>query len=164
MRKPLTIERVTDLLSYNADTGLFVWRMPRRGVTVGNVAGRIRPDGYRVVRIDGERYRAHRLAWMAYYGVQPKNHVDHINGDRNDNRIVNLRDVSRSVNAQNLKNSHSDSAHGFLGVWFNKASGKYRTDICLCGKRKHIGQFETAAEAHEAYVRVKRDLHEGNTL
>jgi hypothetical protein len=166
MRKhiPLTIERVIELLSYDSDTGLFVWRKPRRCVNAGDVAGCIRPDGYRVIGIDGGLYRANRLAWMAHYGSLPKHHVDHINGDRDDNRILNLRDVSRSVNAQNLKNAHSDSTHGFLGVCFNKASGKYRADIRVCGRQKHLGQFENANDAHEAYVQAKRDLHEGNTL
>lgn len=114
--------------------------------------------------IDGGRYPTHRLVWLYHHGVMPSGHIDHINGDPDDNRIENLRDVSVMVNRQNIKRAYKSKRRGLLGAHFNKASGKWAAAICVNYKQIHLGFFATAEDAHAAYLAAKRRLHEGCTI
>src|SRR5678815_4163626 len=107
---------ISAILRLDPETGKLFWKTPRRGVTIGDEAGSIRRSGYRIVFIDGKEIRAHRIVWLLLYGCWPAQEIDHINGDRLDNRPVNLRDVSRTVNAMNVP-PHSDSKLGIRGVY-----------------------------------------------
>ena len=99
---------------------------------------------------------------MLYYKKWPNFDIDHINGDRKDNRIVNLRDATAKINAQNIRKAPVNSSTGYLGV--TKKGSKYRAQISLNGSKKHLGYFDTAEEAHERYVEMKRILHPGCTI
>lgn len=158
-------ERLKEVINYNPDTGEFVWIKPRRpGMPVGNAAGTLKnSDGYLNVKIDNRLYRGHRLAWLYVYGVWPAGQIDHINGVRADNRIANLRDVSSKENTHNQRTAHRGSKSGVLGVTV-KPNGKFVADIRHNGKKKHLGYFSTAEDAHAAYVKAKREFHEGATL
>lgn len=159
----LTAERLRELLNYDPETGVFTWRVSRRATArPGSVAGTITPKGYRAIWI-GANYRAHRLAWLYVYGVWPTHEIDHIDGNRANNAIANLRDVTRSVNHENLRRARSDSAHGFLGV--SPFKGKWwKARITVNGKWQHLGTFKTPEEAHAAYLEAKRRLHVGCTI
>lgn len=99
-------------------------------------------NGYRALVYHGKRYLTHRVIWYMHYGAWPINDVDHINQDRLDNRIENLRDVSRSINLRNQKRIKGVHRH----------QGKWRAMMSINNKSKHIGMFDTEDEARAAYV------------
>lgn len=155
---------------YDPETGLFRWRLDIRGgrnnallkARAGDVAGFPDGYGYWAMSVGGIRTSGHRVAWLYTTGEWPESDIDHINGRRSDNRWSNLRLASRSVNMQNLKGPHKDSSTGYLGV--ERKRERYAARICINGKKRSLGVFDTAAQAHEVYLAAKRRLHEGNTL
>lgn len=160
----LTQERLKQALNYSAETGVFVWHSPNTNrLRVGAIAG-TEAGGYRQIRVDYVIYKAHRLAWFYVYGVWPQNHIDHINGDPSDNRIVNLRDVTNAENGQNIRRAHHDSRSGLLGASWDKRKRIWVAQICTNGKRRTIGGYATAEQAHEAYLKAKREVHAACTL
>lgn len=149
-----------ELLEYNQDTGHFFWKVsPGRRAKAGSLAGTIDRKGYRRIAVRGHIYKAHRLAWLYVYGIWPGEDIDHINGNRDDNRIANLRDVSRSENLQNQRVAMATSKSGLLGASFDSTNGAWRSQIRTDGVYKFIGYFATAEEAHRAYVEEKRLAH-----
>jgi hypothetical protein len=153
-----------ELLHYDPDTGVFTWiKTTSNRVKIGDRVGNVMKAGYIEARILGKRTYLHRLAHLYMTGKWPEGDVDHINGDRADNRWHNLRDVSRRTNLQNRRSSHSRSSVGLLGVACN--GDRYRAQIKLpTGKTKYIGLYDTPEEAHEAYLMAKRKHHEGCTI
>lgn len=160
----LTAKRLRELLQYNEETGIFTWATRRQRVSIGSAVGALTDRGYVVIDVMGRRYKAHRLAWLYVFGEWPKGDIDHINCHRADNRISNLRDVSRSVNRQNQRTAKAGSVTGLLGVSFDKDRRKYVAQININGKVKKIGRFDSAKTAHEAYLREKRKHHMGCTI
>jgi hypothetical protein len=158
----LTQSRLKELLSYDASTGVFTWLVNTRNTIAGNRAGAFRKDGYEYIGVDGQRYLAHRLAWLYVNGSFPEMVIDHINGNQSDNRIINLRDVAHKTNQQNIRSPHKDSSSGCLGV--SRSLKKWRAHLCVDGKFIYLGTFSTKEEAHQAYVVAKRDRHSGCTL
>lgn len=155
----LTVALVKELLSYNPETGVFTWRVNRGGTArVGATAGTIGKKGYRYIGVKNKCYLAHRLAWLYIYGCLPEKHIDHINREKSDNRIDNLREVSNSQNHWNL-NTNSANTSGYTGVSWNKRAKKWHSYIHAQGKRKHLGLFNTPEEAHAAYVEAKAEHH-----
>jgi len=170
MTKPkndLTAERLRELLHYDPETGLFVWKVRTSNRTkVGKVAGSLHePTGYTFISIDRRTYKAHRLAWLHVTGHWPAEWIDHINGNRADNRMSNLREANASLNQQNLRSARGNTDSGLLGVYRNDKKNKpWRACINVAGKWRQIGNFKTPHEAHEAYLAAKRRLHEGCTI
>jgi len=156
--KNLTRERLVQLLSYDETSGHFLWRARKGHMEAGASAGSPQASGYIAIKIDSRLYKAHRLAWLYVHGEWPFGVIDHINGVLADNRILNLRDVSVSLNAQNQRSARRDNALGVLGVR-KTATGKYQTRITLNGKTRQIGAFASVEEASAAYIAAKRDLH-----
>lgn len=97
--------------------------------------------GYHYGQIYKKPYRAHRVGWLLHYGFWPKDQIDHINGDRKDNRISNLRDVS---NAENSKNHclRGDNTSGVPGVGWCSRKKKWRARIMEGGRETHVGYFD----------------------
>lgn len=158
----ITAQRLRELVSYDEGTGEFTWLVKRGNADLGSIAGYTNSNGYRVIRLDGVRYRAHRLAWFFAHGVWPSENVDHINGDRADNRIANLRDITQAENLQNQKRAHNRSKTGLLGAW---PSGKrFHSCVRVNGKYHELGRFDTAEQAHAAYLEAKSRLHKFQTL
>ena len=151
----LTQSRLKELLSYDPETGVFVWLVGAK--FKGKIAG---TDcyGYWQIRINRKNYRAHRLAWLYVYGEFPNADLDHINCVKSDNRIGNLRECSRAQNGFNV-GLRIDNKSGFKRVHFYKASGKWQVGITINGKKKHIGYFATAELASAAYEAKARELH-----
>lgn len=109
----LTQAQLKELLHYDPDTGIFTWKQPRSGVVVGAVAGRKDTAGYWAIQIYRRIFRAHRLAWLYVYGSWPSRDIDHINRARDDNRLCNLREATRSENSYNrLKKSDRQGVPG----------------------------------------------------
>jgi hypothetical protein len=160
----LTAERINELLTYDPGTGVFRWKVERRrGRAVGSVAGSTDSYGYRQICIDGSKRLAHRVAWTLSSGKWPDGEIDHINGDRSDNRIANLREASRQVNTQNTRAARKDSKTGMTGTW-TTPYGQHCARITVDGKEIYLGVFPSLEEAHAAYVTAKRQLHLGCTI
>ena len=159
---PLTAERLREILNYDPDTGVFTWRVPKgRRVKAGAVAGCDNGDEYIRIRIDGRDYRAHRLAWLYVHGCWPSDQLDHINGNRSDNRMSNLREATPAENNQNRAIS-SKNTSGFPGVHWHRAKCKWQAQINVNGKKRHLGWLSDPAEAHAAYTAAKARLHTFN--
>jgi hypothetical protein len=143
----ITHDRLKSLLAYDPDTGVFT--------RDGKPAGYAHHTGYRYVGVDGETIIEHRLAWFYVYGVWPSADLDHINRVRSDNRIANLREVSRSENCQNQPIRRSNKS-GRTGVYYHKVSGKWAATINVNRRQIHLGIYDTAEEAIS--VRRKAEL------
>lgn len=160
----ITQQRLKDLLHYDAVTGLFTWRIKRKSVNPGDVAGCLL-RGYVVIRVDGKGYKAHRLAWLYMTGKWPDQQIDHKDTIKTNNRFDNLRDVTPSGNKQNMRRApSSNKTSGLLGVSFNKIANKFKAEIRVGGEKKHLGYFICPEEAHEAYLSAKRKLHQCGTI
>lgn len=163
----VAVQRLRELFNYDSETGTITRRVAVNSSDLaGHVAGRKDRLGYVVVSVDYVTVFAHRVAWALVNGDWPKLDVDHINGVVDDNRIANLREVSRSHNLQNQRKAHKDSASGYLGVKMRRGKKKtsWESRIFAEGKSVHLGSFGTPEEAHHAYVKAKRVLHPGNRL
>ncbi|WP_348706412.1 HNH endonuclease [Acidovorax soli] len=156
----LTKHELEQWLSYEPATGVFRWIRDIGSIKAGDVAGGKSDHGYRRLCLQKKFYAEHRLAWLAVHGVWPSHEIDHINGARDDNRIVNLRDVPRVVNLQNMR-TRSDNSVGLAGVRRDKVSGNFRAQIRHNGTTIQLGAFDTADGAHAAYVEAKREMHIG---
>lgn len=156
-KKLLSVARARALLDYDPSTGMFTWKIYRGPrARAGSTAGAPHPGGYRCIRIDGTGpYLAHRVAWLMTYGEWPAGDIDHVNGDRSDNRIANLRLADRFQNGANAK-VHLDNLSGFKGV--SQMRGRYQARIRVRGQSFYLGSFLTPEEAHGAYVAAARRL------
>jgi hypothetical protein len=165
MVQELTAEIVKTLLSYNECTGILTWLSSGNGKNARQEAGGIHKyDGYKILCIYGKQYKYHRVAWLLHYGEWPKQVIDHINGDKLDNRICNLRDVSVKINRQNSRVPGKKNKSGFLGVSKSKNEKKWRAHIRINDKQVEIGRFTNPEEAHQAYLVAKRQYHAGCTI
>lgn len=159
----ITQERLVELLSYCTETGTFKWK-PRRcnqHTVGGKIAGSIDSYGYRQIEIDGRGYLAHRLAWLYVYGVWPSSQVDHINRDKTNNAIANLRLVTNKQNQEN-QGRYKNNKSGYRGVMWHKGKKCYVAQIRHNLKCYALGQFETAEAAYEAYRAAAARLHSHN--
>jgi hypothetical protein len=142
-----------EMLDYDWRTGVFTWRIAVGRVRPGDRAGRINRSGYLQIGVGGQRYSAHRLVWLYVYGMWPIGDIDHINGDRSDNRLKNLRPATDAQNRANAK-KQCGSSSGLKGVCFHKKLSKWQATITVDGKTKYLGIFATEQEAHEAYKKA----------
>lgn len=146
------VHELRQLLHYCEATGVFTWRVSRKRVRAGDTTGvRLNSHGYKRIKIDGVLYLAHRLAWLYVHGAWPSEQIDHINGDRADNRISNLRLANNRQNQQNQK-LRINNASGFKGASWNARRRKWIAQISVEGRKTYLGAFETAHEAHAAYA------------
>ena len=154
-------------LRYNSRTGVFTWRhtLSSRAVK-GTVAGTVsKQSGYRIIRLNKQNFHAHRAAWLYCHGYLPTDvEIDHRNGVRADNRLLNLRKSTSTGNRENQRQAKSNNVScGVLGV-HKRGSGKYLAKITTGGEVHRLGTFQTPDIAHAAYVAAKRRLHEYGTL
>lgn len=152
----LTAERLRNEILYDPGTGLFTRK------ATGQRAGWGESHGYRKISIGCVKYYEHRLAWLYMIGEWPKNKIDHIDGDRSNNAFANLREATDAVNAQNIKNAQTNNKLGLLGVY--QKSHRFIARIYANGRETVIGRFDSAEEAHVAYLTAKRIVHEGCTI
>ena len=152
-------ERLVELLTYSPDTGIFSWKKNRRGVIrKGYSAGHLHSRGYVSICVDGISYKAHRLAWLYVNGKPPVDQIDHINGVRDDNRIANLREATNAENHQN-QGLHSTNSSGFPGVTWVPKRNRWKAQIKVLGKNKHLGMYRELEAAAEAYKTAKARMH-----
>lgn len=154
-----TREIILALLSYDPLTGVFTWRVNRRGhVKAGDVAGHTRPDGYVYVTIDGKRLYAHRLAYFIMTGTWPEDEIDHVNGDPSYNAWANLRAAFCVENRRNSR-TKSNSRSGLKGIVYHKPTNKWHARITVDRKVVPLRYHNTPEEAHAAYCEAAARLH-----
>lgn len=158
----LTAAHLRRTVDYDPGTGVFHWIRTDGHRAAGNVAGTRDSGGYLRFCVDNTRHRAHRLAWLYVHGVWPSGVIDHINGDKTDNRMANLRDVSHAVNIQNQRHASARSRTSVLGVY--RQGNRFTAQIQVAKRSVHIGCFATVEEAHDAYLKKKRELHAGCSI
>lgn len=146
----LTQQRLHELLDYDTASGVFLRKVSLSNRTpVGSVAGSVNSsDGYRYILVDGKRYAAHRLAWIYITGQWPDSLLDHIDMDRTNNALSNLRQANKSTNGAN-RGTNKNNTSGFKGVHYFRAGFVARIKV----KRKyiHLGVFTTKEDAAKAY-------------
>lgn len=156
-----SVEEVRQQFQYDRESG----EVARRDGYTGYIA-----QGYKTVSVKiGDRkwepYKAHRIAWVLHYGEWPAEQIDHINGDRLDNRLSNLRLASAAVNAQNRKSASSTNRVGLLGVNARyrgcRVGVRYEARIRANGIDHRLGWFDSPQEAHAAYLAAKEKFHDG---
>ncbi len=142
-----TAEYLRSVLHYDQETGIFTWKVrTSASVKAGDVAGCPGVNGYLRIRVQSRQYKAHRLAWLYVYGVWPKDQIDHINRNRSDNRISNLREATNKQNQQNT-GKQSNNTSGHPGVSWYKQSSKWVARIRHNQKLIHLGYFENLEDA-----------------
>ena len=157
----LTAEYLRAHMTYEPDTGVFRWRVSRPGTAKDSRAGfSVNKAKYRAIHIAGRRRMEHRLAWLYVHGTWPKADIDHINGDGQDNRIANLRDVPRKTNSENQRAGRA----GLMGTTRDAKTGRWKAYICHNYKSIYLGAFDTEEAAHAAYLDAKREMHMGCTI
>lgn len=164
MTKPhVTAERLRELFSYDPERGILSRLVPRNGTKTGPIPGTLTNRGYLQISADNRRYYVHRIAWMISHGEIPDGlYIDHVNGNRSDNRLANLRLLTIAENCQNRHGVHRSREGGILGVDLKR--GKWRARINIGGRQVEIGLFPTQDEASEAYLKAKREMHPAATI
>lgn len=143
----ISIEQLKEKLEYNEKIGIFKWKIDNQNQVCHNdIAGTIHSNGYVYIKIDGETYRAHKLAWFYYYGVYPKQELDHINKIKSDNRITNLREITHINNLRNTK-IYKNNTSSVKGVTFDKSRNKWRAQIVVNQHTYNLGRFKDFDEA-----------------
>lgn len=164
-RDDIPPQYIRDSLDYDPETGNFTWRIRRDRTDRWNAAWAGQPAGssscgYVIIKLSGAKaaFGAHRVAWAHYYGAWPLGEIDHINGIKNDNRIVNLREATRSQNMANTRKK-AKSRSGFIGVSFHKQSGKWQARCCINYRSVFFGLHATPEAAAQARDEGAKRLH-----
>lgn len=151
----LTQEELKRWVSYDPETGMFSRLIFKGNCRPGDKIGGINHDGYVVIRVAGNKHMAHRLAWLYMYGKWPDKEIDHANRNRADNRILNLREATRSENNQN--SSPGTGSSGYMGAYPH--GKKWKAKICVLGHQIYLGSFDDPETAHQAYMEAKKKYH-----
>ena len=148
----LSAEELQEYFAYNPETGVLVWRVNIRQVRAGSIAGTDHSGGYLSVQLRGLRYFVHRVCWAIANGAWPIAEIDHIDGDRRNNKLGNLREATRAENGRNCK-LNVNNRSGFKGIYWDKRNCKWRALIGVNGKLLSLGHFDNIANA----VRARRE-------
>lgn len=153
----IDVKDIYSYLDYDLKTGIFVWKVKTKTSNLGDVAGNANWRGYVSIWIAGKQYYAHRLAWAFCNGSWPIGDIDHINEDKSDNRISNLRVASRSENMFN-RSCNKNNTSGMKGVVFCKATNRWRAQMMVNKKSVNIGRFKTKEAAANAYMLKAKEI------
>ena len=155
----LTQSRLKEVLHYNPDTGDWTWIVSNSNrKPVGSKAGTIGDSGYSIIRIDGKKYRSHRLAFLYMNGSWPKEYVDHANRNRNDNRWCNLREATVNDNNRNRGLSPLNKS-GYKGVYWREDRSKWVSRIKVNNKIITLGHYHTKEEAIKVRQKAEKTYH-----
>jgi hypothetical protein len=141
-------QELKKLLFYYEPTGDFYWLQTnyQNGIKAGTKAGTIKSNGYVMITINCKMYYAHRLIWLYIHGYFPENQIDHINKKPNDNRLINLREISRQCNLRNSKVSATNKT-GIKGIGWDKINCKWKVQITVNYKVINLGRYIDFNEA-----------------
>ena len=154
MKESLTQDELKQLLRYNPETGLFtrVKKSANGRAKVGDIAGGYDLNGYNTIKLNGSRYYGHRLVWLYVYGYFPKE-IDHIDRNKSNNKLSNLRSVTRKENMLNKPSYLGE----YRGIWFNKKWNNHQVYARIDGKAIYCGSFKTKDEAMRARNMVEEN-------
>jgi hypothetical protein len=148
----LTQQRLKEKLHYDPNSGIFTYHVNNKTRKVYFTVGNLTDNGYIRISVDNKLYYAHRLAWLYVHGQYPKDQIDHLDGNRINNRINNLRLATSQINAQNPKCEYRG---------YNKHGTKWRVRICVNNELIYIGSYDTEEEASIAYINARKIYHVG---
>lgn len=137
----LSYHKANKYFRYDAETGVIFWRVNKKRARKGCQAGTVMLVGYILIRLDGQRYYAHRLAWLLHYGEWPKNQIDHIDQNKGNNKITNLRDVDAQTNMRNARLNIRNTS-GVMGVYMDDTCGRWGARIRINEKFIWLGFFD----------------------
>jgi len=167
VKPKLTQADLMRVLHYDPDTGIFSRAAPagRWGhIPAGTVVGTADPVGYLHCVVNGTQYKLHRLAFIYMTGESLPDdvEVDHVNGLKGDNRWKNLRPANHRQNQENRRRANRSARRTsrYLGVYWHKGRGKWMARIKVNFRSRYLGLFTCEADAHDAYLRAKQQLHE----
>ncbi|WP_425909054.1 HNH endonuclease [Nitrobacter sp. TKz-YC02] len=157
-KNDLTLDRLKEVLSYDPETGFFVWlvQLGWKG-PVGKRAGTRHSRGYVHIMIDQKLYLVHRLAWFYVAGQWPSNQIDHLDCDRSNNRFANLRQATTSQNNQN-RQKRPGGASKFKGVSWHVQNRMWEARIKRDRQQIRLGLYRTEEEAHAAYCKAANEM------
>lgn len=150
---------IFDYFEYDPDTGIIRWKVSCRKMQKGQIAGTPDYQGYIMIRLKGKLYKAHRIAFaLGHNTVDIPDILDHINGDKKDNRLVNLRAATVQQNNYNQRKQKNTTSK-YKGVSWHPRHQKWQARIRINGKQKHLGYYTSEEEAYAAYCKVAVELH-----
>lgn len=147
--REVPVAQLHDKLNYNSETGDLTWINDTRWTKKGAVAGTL-CLGYVKISINKTIIPAHRIAWAMTHGCWPFGEIDHINGNRSDNRICNLRESTHQQNCMNRAKAKNNTS-GYKGVSWHSGAQKWQAHLSIGGKGIYLGLFDTPQRAHQAY-------------
>jgi hypothetical protein len=160
MKNVVSLERARELFSYDPQSGLLTRKIPGPFTArIGSVAGSLDKRGYLRVSVDGKSVKVHRLVWLLATGEWPSVCIDHINGQKGDNRLSNLRLATVAENCRNRKVSRNNKSSGVLGVSWHAASRKWQAQITHQKKNHNLGVFDSIEQAAKARECAAERLH-----
>jgi hypothetical protein len=153
MAESISIKELREKLKFNEKTGQLIWAKASGRMAAGSVAGHAHKGGYWRLLINGEKYPAHRVGWAIFYGEWPTHQLDHIDGNKANNAISNLRLATPSMNQLYNNNARKNNSIGFLGV--RVMGRKFGAQVKVNSKINYLGLFDTPQDAHSAYLAAK---------
>ena len=155
----LSQQTLKEFLDYCPETGVFTWRKRAAMCTkIGVIAGNRNQHGYIRIRFLRHGWMAHRLAWLFVHGEMPTDQIDHIDGDKANNRIINLRQATGSENLRNIKRLPRNKS-GFKGVVWHVLNKKWMAACRMNGKKVHLGYYKDPEEASRVYLEFAKKCH-----
>lgn len=145
----MTQSRLKEVLDYDPSSGNFTWIVAYNNALKGSLAGSSDSKGYKIIKVDGGVYKAHRLAFLFMLGELPAELIDHKNQDCSDNSWDNLREVSNTTNCKNAKMPINNTS-GVVGVTFMKRLNKWQAQVKVGGKNIYLGVYEDIEDAKAA--------------
>ncbi len=142
-----------EALHYDFESGLLTSKIQRGRLLPGQEVGYLTSEGYVGLCVNYKKYYAHRVAWFLFYGEWPSKFIDHVDGDRTNNRISNLREATPELNAENKPKAK--------GCYWNEDRQKWESYIKVSGTTIPLGRYSFYEDAREAYIKAKRHYHKG---
>ena len=155
----IPIQELKEIVHYDPETGIMKWaKLLNARAPIGKECGRTMTRGYRAFIVRRKTIYTHRAAWAYVNGSWPKNTIDHINGNKSDNRISNLREATSGENNRNSKTPKSNTS-GVKGVSWNSKHQRWRARVGINKKDIHVGEFLTIQQAENAIIEMRKTLH-----
>lgn len=142
---------------FDYKNGELLWKVERGGSKIGDIAGSINKTGYRYICVNRKKFKAHRLIFLYHHGYLPEM-IDHLDQNRLNNRVDNLRECTRAQNAFNSK-IRKDNTSGIKGICWSKSNKKWMAQITVDRKYKYLGHFEDIDEAEKVIASARLRYH-----
>lgn len=154
--RDITQRELKSLMVLDYTTWEFTWKVKKGKAGIGKVVGSHDTKGYKTTSIGGTSYKIHRLIWLYVYGEWPKGVLDHIDGNKSNNCLSNLRDTNQMINGANRTKLNKNNTSGYLGVYRDKK--KWNAELIYLGEKFRLGSFDTPEKANEALIAFKMEF------